>query len=84
MPFRQSHEVVGAMVRRLLADGRDFESLSLAEWQQAHALFGDDVQQHINALASVKVRKTPQSTNPDAVRAALADTRTWLAGNSSL
>jgi len=78
MPFRQSHEVVGAMVRQLLAQKRDFESLSLAEWKQAHALFGDDVKQHITAAASVKVRKTPQSTNPDAVKAALADTRAWL------
>ena len=84
MPFRQSHEVVGAMVRRLLADGRDFESLSLAEWKEAHVLFGDDVQQHINALASVKARKTPQSTNPEAVGAALADTRTWLADSARL
>jgi argininosuccinate lyase len=84
MPFRQSHEVVGAMVRRLLADGRDFEALSLAEWKQAHASFGDDVQQHITALASVKARKTPQSTSPDAVRAALADTRTWLAHSARL
>ena len=79
MPFRQSHEVVGGMVRQLLAQGRDFESLSLAEWQQVHASFGDDVQQHITAAASVRARKTPQSTNPDAVRAAIADTRAWLA-----
>ena len=28
MPFRQAHEVVGAMVRQLLAEGRDFEALS--------------------------------------------------------
>lgn len=79
MPFRQSHEVVGGMVRQLLAQGRDFESLSLAEWQQAHALFGADVKQHITAAASVRVRKTPQSTNPEAVRTAIADTRAWLA-----
>jgi argininosuccinate lyase len=78
MPFRQSHEVVGAMVRQLLAQQRDFESLSLDEWRQAHALFGDDVKEHVTAAASVKVRKTPQSTNPDAVKAALAETRAWL------
>jgi argininosuccinate lyase len=78
MPFRQSHEVVGSMVRRLLAEQRDFESLSSAEWKAAHELFGDDVQQHVTAAASVRVRKTPQSTNPDAVRAALAETRAWL------
>jgi len=84
MPFRQSHEVVGAMVRQLLAQKRDFESLSLDEWHQAHPLFGDDVKQHVTAAASVRVRKTPQSTNPDAVKAALAETRTWLAGARAL
>jgi argininosuccinate lyase len=79
MPFRQSHEVVGAMVRRLLAEGRDFESLSIAEWKKSHALFGDDVKQHVTAAASVRARKTPQSTHPDAVQAAIAETRAWLA-----
>ena len=29
--------------------------------------------------ASVRARRTPQSTNPDAVRAALDETRRWLA-----
>ncbi len=84
MPFRQSHEVVGAMVRRLLAERRDFEALSLEEWKRAHELFGDDVREHITAAASVRVRKTPQSTNPDAVRAALQDLRDWLAGGTGL
>ena len=28
MPFRRAHEVVGAMVRRLLAEGRDFSALT--------------------------------------------------------
>src|SRR5689334_1377594 len=84
MPFRQSHEVVGAMVRRLLAEKRDFESLSIPEWQAAHALFGDDVKEHVTAAASVRVRKTPQSTNPDAVRAAIAENRAWLARGSGV
>ena len=84
MPFRQSHEVVGAMVRRLLTQNRDFESLSLDEWKQSDPLFGDDVQLHITAAASVNARKTPQSTNPEAVRAALQDTRDWLARRSGV
>src|SRR5688572_27303706 len=42
MPFRRAHEVVGAMVRKLLAEGRDFADLSLAEWRAASDLFGDD------------------------------------------
>ncbi len=84
MPFRQAHEVVGAMVRQLLAQQRDFESMSLEEWQVASHLFGDEVKDHVTAAASVRVRKTPQSTNPDAVRAALQETRDWLAGRTSL
>ena len=79
MPFRQAHEVVGAMVRRLLQEKRDFESLSLPEWRQSSELFGEDVREHVTAAASVRVRKTPQSTHPDAVAAALAETRAWLA-----
>jgi argininosuccinate lyase len=79
MPFRRAHEVVGAMVRRLLSEGRDFSSLTLAEWRDASEMFGDDAPQAATALASVQARRTPQSTNPDAVRAALAESRAWLA-----
>lgn len=78
MPFRQAHEVVGAMVRRLLADGRDFESLTLDEWRTAHTSFGDDVVAAITPEASVAARRTPQSTNPASVQAAVAETRAWL------
>jgi argininosuccinate lyase len=84
LPFRQAHEVVGALVRRLLGEGRDFETLSLAEWRESSALFGDDVKAKVTAAASVRARTTPQSTNPDAVRAALAETRAWLARGASL
>ena len=79
MPFRQAHEVVGAMVRQLLAQKRDFESLALAEWRASSDLFGDDVKQHVTAAASVRVKKTPQSTHPEAVGAALKELRGWLA-----
>jgi len=36
------------------------------------------------AAASVRVRKTPQSTNPDAVSAALHETRAWLARGTAV
>ncbi|HEU4651241.1 MAG TPA: argininosuccinate lyase, partial [Croceibacterium sp.] len=67
MPFRRAHEVVGAMVRSLLAQGRDFSDLSPEEWRAASEVFGPDAPQAATALASVKARKTPQSTNPAAV-----------------
>jgi argininosuccinate lyase len=84
MPFRQAHEVVGAMVRQLLAQKRDFDALSLDEWRKSSELFGDDVKQHVTAAASVRVRKTPQSTHPDAVGAALKELRGWLAGGTGV
>ena len=84
MSFRQAHEVVGAMVRRLLSEKRDFEAMSLDEWRRANDLFGDDVKEHVTAAASVRVRKTPQSTNPDAVRAAVTEIRAWLARGTAV
>ena len=79
LPFRRAHEVVGAMVRKLLTEGRDFSQLTLAEWREASELFGDDAPQAATALASVRAKRTPQSTSPEAVRAAIAENRAWLA-----
>ena len=79
MSFRRAHEVVGALVRRLLAEGRDFSTLSLDEWRDASDLFGEDVPRVATPVASVQARRTPQSTNPGAVRAALDECRVWLA-----
>jgi argininosuccinate lyase len=79
MPFRQAHEVVGAMVRQLLVDGRAIEDLSLAEWQAFSPLFAEDVKMRVTPRASVQARRTPQSTNPEAVRSRLSDVRAWLA-----
>jgi argininosuccinate lyase len=78
MPFRQAHEIVAAMVRRLVADGRDFSSLTLKEWKEASDFFGDDAPQAATALESVYAKRTPQSTNPDAVQAALKEVKDWL------
>jgi argininosuccinate lyase len=78
MPFRRAHELVGLMTRRLLADGRDFESLSLEEWRGYSELFEADVVERVTARASVEARKTPQSTGPPAVAAALSELREWV------
>src|SRR5687768_2441940 len=78
MPFRRAHEVVGAMVRRLLTEGRDFSDLTMTEWREASEMFGDDAPRAATPLASVQARRTPQSTNPDAVSAALEECREWI------
>ncbi len=79
VPFRRAHEIVGAIVRRLVAEGRDFDSMSMAEWRAGSELFGDDIVIRMTPRASVDAKRTPQSTAPDAVRRTLDEFRTWLA-----
>ena len=81
VPFRRAHEIVGAMVRSLLAAGRDFSDLSPAEWKQASEAFADDAPEAATPRASVAAKRTPQSTAPEAVKAAIAESRTWLAAS---
>ena len=78
VPFRRAHEIVGALVRKLIAERRDFDSLRGEEWQQASEWFGDDVGSRITAAASVEAKRTPQSTAPESVRQALTRLTAWL------
>ncbi|HYT67419.1 MAG TPA: argininosuccinate lyase [Vicinamibacterales bacterium] len=78
LPFRDAHEVVGSLVRRLLGEGRSFDQLSLAEWREHSPLFAEDVRAAITPLQSIEKKQTPQSTAPKAVAAALAETKKWL------
>jgi argininosuccinate lyase len=77
LPFRDAHEVVGALVRRLVDEKRTFDELTLAEWREHSPLFDADVRTAITPLASVERKRTPQSTAPAAVAAALKHTREW-------
>src|ERR1700719_2308674 len=62
VPFRRAHEIVGALVRRLLTEGRGFESLSMDEWRATSDLFNSDVVTWATPRASVAAKRTPQST----------------------
>ena len=84
LPFRRAHEVVGALVRKLIVEGRDFETLSLDEWRAASELCEADVIARVTPRASVEAKRTPQSTAPEAVGARLADLRRWLDGLGEL
>jgi argininosuccinate lyase len=79
VPFRDAHEIVGSLVRRLLRERRSFESMSIDEWRQESPLFDADVRAVISPAASIARKRTPQSTHPEAVAAALAELRAWLA-----
>jgi argininosuccinate lyase len=78
VPFRDAHEIVGALVRRLVREGRSFDQLTLEEWRTHSPLFDADVSQAVTAAASVGKKRTPQSTHPDAVATALRELNRWL------
>jgi argininosuccinate lyase len=78
VPFRTAHEITGHIVRDLYAAGRDFSSLTLADWRRYSDRFDESVFNAITPDAAVAAKKTPQSTGPSAVAAALAETRAWL------
>ena len=82
VPFREAHEVVGALVRRLLAEHRSFESLTVDDWRAHSPLFDADVIAAITPDASVRRKRTPQSTHPDDVRKALDEVRSWIGEQS--
>jgi argininosuccinate lyase len=79
VPFRDAHEIVGALVRRLVAEKRAFDDLSLEEWRTHSPLFDPDVRTSITPAASIAKKRTPQSTHPDAVGKALDEAKAWLA-----
>jgi argininosuccinate lyase len=78
VPFRRAYEIVGALVRRLQKEGRDFGSLGPQEWREASDLFGADIVTCVTARASVAAKRTPQSTSPSAVQEALFEVDRWL------
>ena len=59
---------------------RLFGALSSAEWRRHSELFDENVQTALIPEASVGARKTPQSTSPAAVDAALSEVFAWLGG----
>jgi argininosuccinate lyase len=79
VPFRDAHEIVGALVRKLLKAGRAFDDLTVAEWHAHSPHFDPDVVAAVTPAASVGRKRTPQSTHPDSVSASLAESRTWVA-----
>jgi argininosuccinate lyase len=79
VPFRSAHEIVGALVRKLVAEQREFGSLGLDEWRAASDRFDADVVDRVTPAASVAAKRTPQSTAPAAVQQAVEESEAWLA-----
>ncbi|MDN5343940.1 MAG: argininosuccinate lyase [Clostridia bacterium] len=80
LPFREAHAVVGALVLHCLQEGRDFQDLSLAEWQSFSPLFAEDIYTCLPAEACVNGRNLPGGPAPAAVTQAIERARKFLGG----
>ena len=79
MPFREAHEVVGALVQYAIDKGKTFDKLSLADYKKFSPKFGKDVYA-ISAQTSVAARNTTGSTAPAQVKKQLARARKLIGG----
>lgn len=69
VPFRQSHRLVGQLVRRAEELGRSLSELSLTEYKAVHPAFTGDVYLVFDFKRSVEARNTEGGTAPAAVHA---------------
>ncbi|MBI2220967.1 MAG: argininosuccinate lyase [Acidobacteria bacterium] len=83
VPFRTAHETVGGIVRALVASGRDFRALTLEEWRAYDPRFDADIAARLTGARAAASKKTPQSTAPAAVAAAIQQARAWLASRQT-
>ena len=80
VPFRDAHEIVGSLVRKLVGEGRSFEQMTPEDWAAHSPFFTPDVSDWVTPSSSVARKRTPQSTAPDMVAAALREARKWVDG----
>ena len=69
VPFRESHDLAGALVRAAEASGRELSALSLEEMRAVHPDFGPEVFSIFDPKTSVESRAVRGGTSAAAVRA---------------
>lgn len=72
IPFREAHEVVGAIVKWCEQNDRVLESLSAADLKAFHPEFEHAPEDITSVEASVRSRRSPGGTAPEQVRKQLA------------
>ncbi len=78
LPFRQSHHLVGQLVRLAEESASGLKDLNLAQYQAIHPAFAQDVYQVFHYERSVEARNVKGGTAPEAVRAQISRARALL------
>ena len=71
MPFREAHALVGAAVRRCVAERRTLADLSVGEWRQLSDRFDGEVVALFDVDAALRRRELPGGPGPRTVGRAL-------------
>ncbi len=78
VPFRDAYKVTGALVAHCIAQGLTLETLPLAAYQTANALFESDVYDAISLETCIKERTSEGGPSPLAVAAQIAKIKAFL------
>ena len=81
VPFRESHEVVGRLVRRAEEGGVALSALDTAAFHEEHEAFLDDVREVFDWARSADARDSDGGTSRRSVRAQIDRARTLLEGS---
>jgi len=73
VPFRDAHEIVGALVRNAIERGIDLESFTADELKAHHPAIGDDVRDRLSLGSALQRRGAFGGTAPERVREAVRD-----------
>jgi len=80
VPFRTSHDLVGAVVRKAEEEGVPLSELPVEAFREVHEAFGDDVHRVFDWERSVDARDVPGGTAGPAVGAQIEEAEERLAG----
>jgi argininosuccinate lyase len=78
VPFRQSHEIVGRLVRHASGRGLPLRKVPLSEFRPFHPAFDEDVYDVFDVRRSVELKDSPGGTAPWAVQEQLERARALL------
>ena len=69
--FRESHKIVGSLVKYLEESGKNFTDVTLDEIKEINPIFNEDALEYLNLEKSLIRKKSKGSPNPETVRKAL-------------
>ena len=83
VPFRDAYKITGGLVAECIRRGLTLETLPLADYQAASAVFAEDVYGAINLETCVEGRLSEGGPSPDAVKKQIALITAFLEENQN-